>query len=74
MKRIGIVLLTLSLCLHTYAQDKIKKAVFIIVDGIPADVIEKLNPPNFGNIAKAGGFAKTRVGGEKGGYTQRKHP
>ena len=42
MKRIGIVLLTLSLCLHTYAQDKIKKAVFIIVDGIPADVIEKL--------------------------------
>ena len=70
MKRIGIVLLTLSLCLHTYAQDKINKAVFIIVDGIPADVIEKLNPPNFGNIAKAGGFAKMRVGGEKGGYTQ----
>ena len=70
MKTFSIVLISVSLCLHTYAQDKIKKAVFIIVDGIPADVIEKLKLPNFDIIAKAGGFARTRVGGEKGGYTQ----
>lgn len=52
------------------AQTKIKKAVFIIVDGIPADVIEKLSPPNFKRIAKVGGFAKAVVGGEKGGYSE----
>lgn len=52
------------------AQVKTKKAVFIIVDGIPADVIEKLDPPNFKSIAKAGGFAKAIVGGRKGDYSQ----
>ncbi len=52
------------------AQSKTRKAVFIIVDGIAADVIEKLDPPNFKKIAAEGGFAKTVVGGEKGGYSQ----
>ncbi len=52
------------------AQVSKKKAVFIIVDGIPADVIEKLNLPNFDAIKKAGGYSKTIVGGERGGYSQ----
>lgn len=52
------------------AQTKTKKAVFIIVDGISADVIEKLDPPNLNKIARQGGFAKAIVGGEKGGYSQ----
>jgi len=65
----------LSLCLFCssialQAQTKTKKAVFIIVDGIPADVIQKLDPPNFKRIAKAGGFARAIVGGEKGEYSQ----
>jgi predicted AlkP superfamily pyrophosphatase or phosphodiesterase len=64
-----------SLCLlfsgiALLAQAKTKKAVFIIVDGIPADVIEKLDPPNFKKIAKIGGFAKAIVGGEKGSYSE----
>lgn len=52
------------------AQTKTSKAIFIIVDGIPADVIQKLDPQNLKKIAKTGGFAKALVGGEKGGYSQ----
>ncbi|MFT3948737.1 MAG: alkaline phosphatase family protein [Agriterribacter sp.] len=47
-----------------------KKAIFVIVDGIPADVIEKLNTPNLDAIAKSGGYTRAHVGGEKGGYSQ----
>jgi hypothetical protein len=46
------------------------KCVFIIVDGISADVIEKLNPPALEEISKAGGFTRAYVGGAKGTYTQ----
>ena len=47
-----------------------KKAVFIIVDGIPADVIEKINKPHLDSIAKIGGYTRAYVGGEKEGYSQ----
>ncbi len=56
--------------LQSFSQPKTKKAIFIIVDGIPSDVIEKLKLPNLQAIAKVGGYAKALVGGEKGGYNQ----
>ncbi|MEO7393626.1 MAG: alkaline phosphatase family protein [Chitinophagaceae bacterium] len=52
------------------AQVNAKKAIFIIVDGIPADVIEKLNLPNLRAITKTGGYSKAIAGGEYGGYSQ----
>jgi len=63
---------SLSLLFSSFAplaQTK-TKAIFIIVDGIPADVIKKLDLPNFKKIAKNGGFANALAGGEKGRYTE----
>lgn len=47
-----------------------KKAIFVIVDGIPADVIEKQPTPFLDAIATVGGYTRAYVGGEKNGYSQ----
>ncbi|MEO7212990.1 MAG: alkaline phosphatase family protein [Mucilaginibacter sp.] len=65
-----LVILSLCISTATYAQQKVKKALFIIVDGIPADVVEKANTPNLNLIAKQGKYMRAHVGGEKGGYSQ----
>jgi predicted AlkP superfamily pyrophosphatase or phosphodiesterase len=56
--------------LHLQAQPKKKKVVFIIADGIPADVLEKSKTPFLKQIAKETGYKRAYVGGEKGGYSQ----
>jgi len=65
-----ILLSFLVISISAFSQNKIKKAVFIIADGIPADVIEKLNTPNLQLIARQGQYLRAYVGGEKGGYSQ----
>jgi 5'-nucleotidase (lipoprotein e(P4) family) len=71
MKR---VLIFQAVLLFTFlsvsAQIRSKKAVFVIVDGIPADVIEKVATPALDAIAKQGKFLHAYVGGEKGGYSE----
>lgn len=47
-----------------------KKVVFVIVDGIPADVIEKLPTPHLDAIALEGGYTRAYVGGKKETYSQ----
>lgn len=49
---------------------KATKVVFIILDGIPTDVIKEIETPAIENISNAGGFTKAHVGGEKGGYSE----
>jgi predicted AlkP superfamily pyrophosphatase or phosphodiesterase len=71
IKYIGIASLFIMLyCSCGDTDSKTKKAIFIIADGIPADVIERVNTPALDAISKAGGFAKAYVGGEKDGYSQ----
>ena len=70
MSRYIFILFLFFAITNLSAQSRTKKAIFIIADGIPADLIEKSDLPNFKKIAKEGGFAKALVGGEKGGYSQ----
>ncbi len=64
------VLLLLLLSPALWAQGRVKKVVFVIVDGIPADVIETANVPNLRAISKAGTYLRMHVGGDKGTYSQ----
>lgn len=69
MKQFIICLAAIALSSTGIAQSS-KKALFVIVDGIPADVVEKINTPNLDAIAKEGGYTRAHVGGEKGGYSE----
>jgi predicted AlkP superfamily pyrophosphatase or phosphodiesterase len=47
-----------------------RKAVFILLDGIPADVVERVATPALDEIAASGGYTRAYVGGELGGATE----
>lgn len=47
-----------------------RKVVFIIVDGIAEDMLNKAQIPNLNKITKDGALLKAYVGGEKGGYSE----
>jgi hypothetical protein len=64
------VLLALFLSVNFAIAQKIPKVVFVIADGIPADLVEKLPMPNLKAIAKEGGYARAYVGGEAGAYSE----
>ncbi len=53
----------------SFAQDA-PKALFILVDGIPADVIEQTPTPQLDDIVSAGGYTRAYVGGEAGGASE----
>ncbi len=69
MVKVKFVLTLFCFCLmlNGYGQHK---AVFIILDGIPADVIEKTETPVLDEIASTDGYTRSYLGGEKGGYSQ----
>jgi predicted AlkP superfamily pyrophosphatase or phosphodiesterase len=52
------------------ASGPVPKAVFVIVDGIPADVVESVSTPNLDSIAAEGGYTRAWVGGEAGGASE----
>ena len=46
------------------------KTLFVIVDGIPADVIERVNTPGIDAVTKGGSYLRAYVGGELGMPTE----
>ncbi|RYG63648.1 alkaline phosphatase family protein [bacterium] len=61
---------TLTATVQAQTAPKTHKAVFIIVDGVSADTIEKEAVPHLKSIAQVGGYTRAYVGGEKDGYSQ----
>ncbi len=62
--------LTLLFAAFISFQSFSQKAVFVIADGIPADVLESVNIPHIQKIIRQGAYVRSFVGGEKGGYSQ----
>lgn len=52
------------------AQNRTPKAVFVIVDGISADALEKIKTPALDAIAQSGAYLRAHVGGDKDTYSQ----
>ncbi len=72
-KRLFILHICISIsaiATNAIAQNKQKKVLFVIADGIPRDVVKKVNTPNLDAIVKEGKFLDAYVGGEKDGYSQ----
>ena len=63
-------IISLCLFLAVTASAKTRKTVFVIIDGVPADMIERLNTPAIDEIASRGSFSRAYTGGEVGGYSQ----
>ncbi|MCK6616131.1 MAG: alkaline phosphatase family protein [Cyclobacteriaceae bacterium] len=69
MSKISKLLVLILIAAHEfiYAQ---QKAIFIILDGISADALEKVETPAIDAIAKAGGYTRAYTGGIRDAYNQ----
>lgn len=65
-----LILLVVLFCAVATASAQKKKAIFIIIDGVSKDVIEKVATPNLDAIAQEGGFLSAYQGGERNEYNQ----
>lgn len=70
MKHYLLIALLITLSVDINSQSRQNKAIFIIADGIPADVIENVSTPTLDTIAKQGAYLHAHVGGEKDSYSQ----
>lgn len=51
-------------------ETPVHKAVYVIIDGVPADMIERLDLPNIQDIASKGAYGRSYVGGTVGRYDE----
>ncbi|HIE89167.1 MAG TPA: alkaline phosphatase family protein [Gammaproteobacteria bacterium] len=67
----GLVLsLVLSCQVNASSDLATRKTLFVLLDGIPADVIERVETPNLDLISGEGGYTRAYVGGEVGGDSE----
>ena len=69
MKKVAFLFLA-ALCLISCNSPKEKKAVYIIIDGVPADMIERLDLPAIKEISSKGAYGRSYVGGTVGRYDE----
>ena len=69
MKKL-VVLFMMAICLLGCRQAKERKTVYIIIDGVPADMVERLDLPVLKEIASEGAYGRSYVGGTKGDYDE----
>lgn len=69
LKRI-IFTACITISVTVSAQQRAKKVVYVIADGISADALERENLPNFRKIITAGSYSRMHVGGDKGTYNE----
>ncbi len=62
--------LGLGITMGVEAQNRLPKSLFVIVDGISSDVVEKLDLTNLKAISRNNGYSKAYVGGKKNSYSQ----
>jgi len=65
-----VAIACICLSVASQAQQRQQKVVYIIADGIPADVLERENLPNFKKIITAGSYTRMHVGGDRGTYNE----
>jgi len=70
MRPLALVLVSTLILWSTAAVGQQKKLVFIILDGIPAQDLERVETPNLDQIAQQGGYARAYTGGQNGGYSE----
>ncbi len=63
-------ILIISLFCTVSMQAKTRKTVFVVLDGIPADVIERVSTPAIDAIARKGVYGRAFTGGEIGSYSE----
>lgn len=68
MKKIITIAVLVCVVGIVFAQKR--KAVFVIIDGVPKDVIEKISTPNLRAIAKEGALLSAYQGGEVKEFNQ----
>ena len=70
MKLYSLILISLIYYSTLFGQKQNTKIMFVIVDGISADVLENVETPHLDTIAKKGGYTRAYVGGTKDSYSE----